>query len=76
MPIMDGQLAIAQRIAAFSARLRGHELGVWRDEQDHSRANCIHCGAEARVYSSLYEPDAGGAALLAGCRHSAIHKAA
>jgi hypothetical protein len=56
-----------QRIAAFSAKLRGHELVEWRAGEGFAQAACILCRAELRVYSSLAQPDMDGPALDGLC---------
>lgn len=67
MNSMTDQLAALQRIADFSARLRGHEPGLWRASEDSAVANCIHCGRELRIYSSLMQPDIDGSILEDTC---------
>jgi hypothetical protein len=59
----DDQLAVSQRIAAFSAKLCGHELGEWRTGEDFAAANCVRCGAELRVYFPALQPEMDGRAL-------------
>jgi len=74
---MVHQLAAAQRIAAFSATLRGHELGEWRTGAGVARASCTHCGAELRVYFPALQPEMDGPALEDACeRHAVAGKAA
>jgi len=67
MNSMTDQLASLQRIADFSARLRGHNPGAWRASEDSAVASCIHCGRELRIYCSLIEPDIDGSALEDYC---------
>ena len=52
-----------QRMAVFSAKLRGHELGDMRAGNGFARATCIRCQAELRVYTSLFQPDMDGTVL-------------
>lgn len=73
-PIND-QLAALQRMAVFAAGLRGHELGAWRVSAGLALANCIHCGREVRVYSSLVQPDVEGRCLQDPCVKSAAEAA-
>jgi len=74
---MIHQLAALQRIAAFSASVRGHELGEWRMAEHFAQASCKHCGAELRVYVSTFQPEMDGATLEQTCpRHAvAVHAA-
>ena len=70
------QLAALQRIAAFSAKRRGHELGSWRTIAGLARASCQRCGSKLQVYYSLVQPDMDGEALAdAHCR-GAVERAA
>jgi hypothetical protein len=69
------QLAALQRIAAFSATLRGHVLGEWRTDKGLALASCVHCGRELRVYCSPLQPDIDGSALDDGCAKSAAEAA-
>ena len=71
------QLACLQRIAAFAAGVRGHELGEWHSGEDCMQARCLACGAVLRVYASILEPDMDGPALQQPCReHAANGRAA
>jgi len=71
------QLAALQRIAAFSATLRGHELGAWHTREGCSQARCIRCRAELRVYFPAVQPEVSGAAIERLCdRRAAIGNAA
>jgi hypothetical protein len=56
------QLAALQRIAAFSAAVRGHELEGWRTGEESALASCIRCGAEVRVYFPALQPEMDGPA--------------
>jgi hypothetical protein len=69
------QLAALQRIAIFSAKLRGHELGAWRNDDVLAFASCIHCGRELRVYCSPLQPDIDGSALKDPCVKKAAEAA-
>lgn len=60
---MAEQLAALKRIAAFSAAVRGHELGEWRTGDHVAVANCLQCGARLRVYFPAVQPEMDGAAL-------------
>lgn len=67
MHSITDQLAALERIAVFSARLRGHELGPWRNDDVLAVASCVHCGRELRVYRSPLQPDIDGLGLEDGC---------
>jgi len=67
MHSITDQLIALQRIAAFSASLRGHELGEWRTGEGLARARCVHCGREVHVYCSPIQPDVEGPGLEDAC---------
>jgi hypothetical protein len=67
MSFFADQLEALQRIAAFSAKVRGHELGEWLVGENFAQAACIRCQAELRVYYSPIQPEMDGAALNAPC---------
>ena len=56
-----------QRIAAFSAKLRGHELGEWHRSEGFAQATCVRCRAELVVYNSLVQPEMDGPVLDQQC---------
>ncbi len=66
------QLAILQRIAAFSAAVRGHELGEWQVGADFAMATCIQCGASLKVYAPVFQPEMHGTARDRSCHPQAI----
>jgi hypothetical protein len=66
------QLAPLQRIAAFSAAVRGHGLGEWRTGDGFALASCIQCGAELRVYFPALQPEMDGTALDCECARQAV----
>ena len=66
------QFAILQRIAAFSAAVRGHELGDWEAGEDFVLATCVQCGATLRVHCPVFQPDMNGAALERSCDVRAV----
>jgi len=68
--------ATLQRIAVFSAGLRGHLLGEWRMAEDYGRASCTRCGAELRVYLPALYPEMEGAALERLCDPKSAERAA
>jgi len=71
------QLAALQRIAAFSAAVRGHELGEWQTGEGFALARCTRCGAELRVYYPALQPEMDGPALGHACgQHAADGRAA
>jgi hypothetical protein len=61
------QLTALQRIAVFSAGLRGHELGEWRTGESLTLASCVHCGREVHAYCSPIQPDIDGPGLEGAC---------
>ena len=73
---MASQLAALQRMAAFSAKVRGHELGEWQAGDGTASASCLRCGAGLRVYYSVLQPDMDGAALHCLCCEVASAQAA
>jgi hypothetical protein len=75
MPMTD-QLAALQRIAQFSASVRGHELGRWLTGEGFAQARCTRCGRTLRVYRSLIQPEMDGAALDDECGSGAALRAA
>jgi hypothetical protein len=76
LPSMARQIAALQRIAAFSARVRGHDLGEWQTGEEFASASCIRCRAEVRVYYSPIQPEMDGAALNRQCGQGAAEQAA
>jgi len=73
---MSDQLTALQRIAAFSAKVRGHELGEWYSGDGFASARCGRCGAELRVYFSPVQPEIDGAAIDRLCGQEAAEQAA
>ena len=61
------QLAALQRIAVYSAAVRGHELGAWHTLEICSVARCIRCRAETRVYFPAFQPEVEGTAIERLC---------
>ena len=61
------QITVLQRMAAFAARVRNHELGEWRTAGGSSSACCTRCGAELRVYFPALQPEMDGPALEDTC---------
>ena len=76
MHSMADQLAALQRIAVFSARLRGHEMGEWRTDNSCAVGSCVRCGRQLRLACSPFEPDIDGPALESICNQGAVEKAA
>jgi hypothetical protein len=66
------QLAPLQRIATFSAAVRGHALGEWQTGEGFALASCIQCGAELRVYFPALQPEMDGPALGCECAQHTI----
>ena len=69
---MVNQLAALQRIAAFSAAARGHDLGGWRTGENIAQASCKQCGAELCVYFPSLQPEMDGPALGDACGQHAV----
>jgi len=65
------QLAALKRIASFSAKIRGHELGTWHSAENFAQASCIRCGAALRVYFPSLQPEMEGTALERTCESQA-----
>jgi hypothetical protein len=70
------QLATLQRIAVFSAAVRGHELGEWQIGEGLAAAKCANCGAELRVYTPALQPEMDGPALANACDAVAVSERA
>jgi hypothetical protein len=70
------QFEALQRIAAYAAKVRGHELAVWRTGANSSTARCAKCGRAVTVYASLLQPDMDGPALASRCGETAAEEAA
>lgn len=47
---------VLQRIAEFSARIRGRQLSNWRASLDSRTATCSHCGRAVTIHPSLMHP--------------------
>jgi len=69
---IEDQLAALQRIAVFSAAVRGHELGEWHTGEDFALASCVRCGAALRVYFPALQPEMDGPALERACYPLAV----
>jgi len=72
---LSQQLEVLQRIAAFSAQLRSHQLAPWEIRDYSARTICSTCGREVTVYTSLLQPDIGGDALSEDCGETAVEAA-
>jgi hypothetical protein len=70
------QLAALQRIAAFSAKVRGHHLTAWKIHDYSATAACSKCGRSVTVYPSVMEPEMDGPALSEQCGEPAAEQAA
>jgi hypothetical protein len=67
MTAVSDQLAALERIATFSAALRGHALGEPAVGEGFMLARCIHCGAALRINFPALQPDIEGPALEDCC---------
>jgi len=75
--VIAEQMAALQRIATFSAAVRGHELAEWRISDGTARATCVRCGADLRVYFPAFQPEMDGPVLDQLCpRRAAAEEAA
>jgi len=72
----EAELSFLHRLATSAAQVHGHELGEWEPGKWLSRAQCVRCGAEARVSCSLIECTIGGAALDCLCGEEQVAKVA
>ncbi len=70
------QLDVLERIAAFSAKVRGHQLTGWKRSAHSSTATCEVCRQTVTVYCSLVQPEAGGDAIEGECEGQLRHVAA
>jgi len=71
-----GSLEALQRIAVFSAHVRGHQLGAWLVEEGLAEVACTRCGAGLRVVRSLIQPEMEGPALETPCSAATKEQAA
>ncbi len=74
--VQSGQLDVLERIAAFAAKIRGHQLTGWKRSQHSSTAACAACGRTATVYRSLVQPEMQGDAIEGDCEEPLRHVAA
>lgn len=70
------QLEALERIAAFSAKVRGHQLTGWKRSRHSSTAACASCGRTLTVYRSLLQPEMQGDALESECEEPLRNAAA
>ena len=61
------QLVALQRIAAYSAEVRGHKLGEWRTGDNFAMASCVRCGAALQVHFPALQPEIDGQAIEHFC---------
>jgi hypothetical protein len=61
------QLNALERIAAFAAKVRGHQLTGWKRSRDSATAACTVCGRTVTVYRSLVQPEMQGDAIESEC---------
>jgi hypothetical protein len=75
--VIAEQMAALQRIATFSAAVRGHELAHLRISESTARARCLRCGAHLQVYFPTFQPEMDGPVLDQPCApRSAANEAA
>ena len=65
--VISEQIGALQRIATFSAAVRGHELADWHMREGVLRASCVRCGAQLRVYLPAFQPEMEGPVLDQPC---------
>jgi|HubBroStandDraft_5_1064220.scaffolds.fasta_scaffold1498499_1 hypothetical protein len=65
-----------ERIAAFAAKVRGHQLTGWKRSRYSATAACAACNRTVTVYLSLLQPEMQGAALEGECLEQRTHEAA
>ncbi len=70
------QLDVLERIAAFAAKVRGHQLTGWKRSRHSSTAACAACGRTVTVYRSLFQPEMQGDAIESDCEEPFRHVAA
>ena len=64
------ELEALQRIAVFSAKARGHDLGEWQIGADFAVASCVRCRSEIRVCFSVVQPEMAGRVPENPCRQA------
>jgi hypothetical protein len=69
------QLEALQRIAVFSAGMRGHRLDAWRTCELSATAACSKCGRTVTVYVSFLQPEMDGLAVSEECGERAAQVA-
>jgi hypothetical protein len=62
--VEDHQMTALQRIAEFSARVRGHQPNGWWTLEGSATSRCATCERSVGVYRSLAQPEMDGAALF------------
>jgi len=65
-----------QRIAEFSARVRGHQPSGWWTLEGSATSRCATCERSIAVYRSLAQPEMDGAALAVECEEPVNSKPA
>jgi hypothetical protein len=64
---MSDQMDVLKHIADFAARIRGHELEAWRDQEGLASAQCARCRRELQVIRTLTRIHMDGEALASTC---------
>lgn len=62
------RLSALQRIAAFSAAIRGHDLGEWSTADNVAMTTCIRCGEKLCAYIPAVQPEIYGPVLASLCQ--------
>lgn len=73
---MSEQITVLQHIAAFAAKVRGHQLGIWHIAEGFATAACAQCGSGLTVRCAPIQPDIHGALLSSECQTSTHRVAA
>ena len=69
------QLDVLEHIAAFAAKVRGHQLTGWKRSRHSATAACSACRRTVTVYRSLVQPVMQGGALEDHCKERVRHAA-
>ena len=65
--LISNQWDVLERIATFSAKVRGHRLTGWKRSAHSSTADCAACSRTVTVYRSSVQPEMRGDPLESKC---------
>ena len=71
--LIPNQWDVLERIATFSAKVRGHRLAGWKRSPHSSTAACAACSRTVTVYRSVLQPEMQGDALESKCEEPPSH---